>query len=322
MATKECRTCSEHVKWTKVLICPKCSKDICMQCIINKIGSIGEDVNTLECMIEDCNHIWDVSFMIRSLPTVVLKYLKPKRQSILFQRERELLEDTFRYLSLTNEKKRTVNDIIVAKKIQDKDQLAILRGEMLELNKLIDHMRDHFDGKNLIETDLVELPVLDDVCVDTAVMLPYKKLESYEMNKETFKFLWYRYNVVLELKKNLVSSMDGYNLDLRLKYLNKRIDEEKWRIGLLKRDKDILFATELNKMKITYARVIGGALDLILKNNLTKEQLAKCILFITEKHHFLMDDYFKVIRIFQSKRRSMFLHPVELKKRYKPPVAV
>jgi hypothetical protein len=323
MATKECQMCSEFVKYTKVLRCPNCSTNICIQCIVDHIAR--ENTHIIKCPMQDCKYVWDTSFLIRTLPTIVLKHQKNTRQKLLFEREKDLLSDTSHYVSLMNDKKKTVNEIIEAKKNQDKDLLVLLRSRMQELNKHIDEMYAFFDGKNIVETDHINLPVVDESYVDTVNVIPYKKLTSYEalyptvMTKDTRNFLWYRFNVVIELKKNLIKLMDGYNLDLRVKYLNKRIDEDKWKVLLFKRDKDIILHSEFNKIKNTYVRTIGGALDLVLKHSLPEETLSECIRYITNFHHFMMDDYFKLIRTLQSKRRCFFLHPVELKKRYKPP---
>lgn len=323
MATKECQICSEYVKYTKILRCPNCSTSICMQCIVNHITR--ENIGIIICPIDDCKYLWDTSFLIRTLPTIVLKHQKNKRQQLLFEREKGLLPETSHYLSLMNDKKRTVNEIIEAKKKQDKELLVLLRSRMLELNKQIDEMYAFFDGKNIVETNCIDLPVVDESYADTVNVPPYKKLTSYEtlyptvVTMDIRNFLWYRFNVVIELRKNLIKLMDGYNLDLRVKYLNKRIDESKWRLLLFKRDKDIILHSEFNKMKNVYVQKIGNALDLILKYSLPAEKLTECIAYITNFHHFMMDDYIKLIRTLQSKRRCFFLYPVELKKRYKPP---
>ena len=101
---RTCPICCENVFSYKTISCSKCEFEVCHKCIVEYTKTLK--VTEIACMNTDCKHIWDRSFICRSLPTsIVYGPLKNHREDMLLEREIATLPETSQLIPMMNDSK-------------------------------------------------------------------------------------------------------------------------------------------------------------------------------------------------------------------------
>jgi len=106
----------------------------------------------------------------------------------------------------------------------------------------------------------------------------------------------WRYNVRVDPKSNL---------DLRIKFLNNEIDENRWKQLLHKRDKDYTFKNELYIMKQAYNISIRDQITTLCESN-TVENIDQSIKSIYNIYNLFKNEYNNLASCFKSKMKCPF----------------
>ena len=96
------------------------------------------------------------------------------------------------------------------------------------------------------------------------------------------------------------------NTDIAMKYLEKKIDEKKWKALIIKRDKQHTFNTEITKMKEAF---FYGLRDLFASYVLAKDESEwiRDIDSIFEFHNMMINEFNNLSRVFKSKKKCPFV---------------
>lgn len=125
--------------------------------------------------------------------------------------------------------------------------------------------------------------------------------------KNVGEFIWSQYRLVGEYTYRLNDTITAPdNLDLRIKFLKKEIDEKQWKSLLHKRDKETLFKTEIHRMKVAYVQTMRDAITNIC-NSQNYKQLKDSINYMNEFHDMMNNEYYKLAKCFNSKRKTPFV---------------
>ena len=140
-----CPICCENVSRHKIISCPKCTFEVCHQCVIDYTKTLNTNII---CMNSSCKQIWDRAFICRSFPaSIVYGPLKKQRETALLEKEKAMLPATSQLIPM----KKTAQDIFKEmavyraeiKKLKDflntkENQYYDLRQEMLRMERTLD----------------------------------------------------------------------------------------------------------------------------------------------------------------------------------------
>lgn len=125
------------------------------------------------------------------------------------------------------------------------------------------------------------------------------------VTKEVDAYVRKRYQVVQEylyVRRNIVPAD---NLDLRIDYLRKKIDEKHWKSTLHKRDKKYAFDTEIHRIRAAYSAIMNDAI-----NTFCRAQQAQQVRTALENMYtidkLMQDEYQKLAKAFVSKKKCPF----------------
>ncbi len=108
---KDCPICCEKVYSYKIISCAKCEFEVCHKCVVEYVKTLK--TTDISCMNTSCKHLWDRSFICRSLPTsIVYGPLKKHREDMLLEREIATLPATSQMIPLMNDLDRLSDEIV------------------------------------------------------------------------------------------------------------------------------------------------------------------------------------------------------------------
>jgi hypothetical protein len=148
--------------------------------------------------------------------------------------------------------------------------------------------------------------------VNPAVILPrlHTKFENV-MTQEELQFVRDRYQIVCEFRARENREIHPMaTTDLRIKYLKGEIDESKWKQLLHKRDKDVTFKTEIHRMRAAYNHAMTDCIQEVCAAS-TEDELKNALETIHTFHDLMEDEYAKLSKCYNSKRKSPFVRTAE-----------
>lgn len=115
-----------------------------------------------------------------------------------------------------------------------------------------------------------------------------------------------KYQVAIEYARRVNNIIEvPNNVDLRIRYLQKDIDEKEWKKLLHKRDKEYAFKTEIHRMRVAYTQNIRDAITSLCQAN-TRTVVMNCLENINIFHNMMVEEYAKLAKCFSSKRKCPF----------------
>lgn len=128
------------------------------------------------------------------------------------------------------------------------------------------------------------------------------------VTKEVEAYVHKRYQVVHEYTR--VYIRDGGirpsdNLELRIDYLRKKIDEKHWKSMLHKRDKKYAFDTEIHRIRAAYSAIMNDAINTFCQAILA-DQVKAAIENMYTIDKLMQDEYQKLAKAFVSKKKCPF----------------
>ncbi len=139
----------------------------------------------------------------------------------------------------------------------------------------------------------------------------FKRQYPEEISSATEKFLVYRWRVTREYTRQMNDTIHpSNNIDLRCKFLNGELDNDKWKQLLHKRDKANTFNTEIHRMRCAYTAAMMDAFRSMSRVK-TAAALSAAIVEVRELHAMMEGEYKKLAACFKSKKVSPFVHHEE-----------
>lgn len=121
------------------------------------------------------------------------------------------------------------------------------------------------------------------------------------------EFIWNQFRLIGEYRYRMNDTIPvPDNLDLRIKFLKKEIDEKQWKSLLHKRDKEVIFKTEIHRMKVAYVQTMSDAIT-YLCNSQTEKELIDSLKYCKDFHEMMNGEYEKLAKCFNSKRKTPFV---------------
>ena len=155
-------------------------------------------------------------------------------------------------------------------------------------------------------------------CYGVSIRTAINKVKSTVLNTssvlthEVEEFLTKRYQIMAEYEMELDSRVTKMsNTDLRLKYLQKDIDETKWKQELHKRDKEYIVKMEIHRIRCAYTVSIRDAITQMSYSK-TLDELKENVDAIYNLHKFMVMEYKNLMKKFNSKRKCPFLRMNEI----------
>lgn len=129
------------------------------------------------------------------------------------------------------------------------------------------------------------------------------------LTKNEQDFILSRWQIVCENLRQYEPVREKGTMDLRLAYLRKEIDDKKWKRMLHMRDKSESFKKEIQDMLHAYATVMN---DMIRECCVitSEKEIKKEVQNIHNLHDIMEQEYYKVAKSFNSKRKSPFIKEI------------
>lgn len=144
--------------------------------------------------------------------------------------------------------------------------------------------------------------------VNPAVALPHimRRYPAILTEKEN-TFITERWQIVNEIRYAHIYHVGPRTTatDLRLKYLNGEIDETRWKQLLHKRDKEMTFATEIQRMKDAYRIAMDDNIQALCRSE-SSQDVETALANMHAIHDLMEEEYKKLAKCFVSKRHSPF----------------
>lgn len=133
-----------------------------------------------------------------------------------------------------------------------------------------------------------------------------------KIDSEDFKYLYDLLNMGREFQNVRPGDVVMMAEDLRLDFLKGKIDESRWKSTLLRRDKDNIFKTEYNAMKIVFSHTIEEYCHRFVNSYRADniEDVQEVIVEVRKFHDIIEESYLALRNDFKYKKASPFLRRV------------
>lgn len=171
------------------------------------------------------------------------------------------------------------------------------------------HATDYFNYMRRNNVNIPAGPVAQNGCANQyppTVLPHFRNLYPAEITNEVDAYVRRRYQVVSEyqyIMNRPITQTD--NLDLRIQYLRKTIDEKQWKASLHKRDKKFAFDTEIHRIRAAYTHIMNDAINAFCRSQNANE-IKTNLENMKNIDKLMQEEYQKLAKAFMSKRQCPF----------------